>query len=101
MAKIMTVLFLKGGMEMIDKQKFQAVVNSLLEGEPVEKFLGFNCNGFILNRDKRYVEGIINGIKRCSLHCPCRVQKTEENICCCTDFIENQNCCCRLWIKEN
>ena len=85
---------------MLNKIKFQTVVNSLLEGEEIEKYLEFECDGYKLNSDKKYVKGIINGIKSCNLHCPCRVQKVEENICCCTDFIENGHCCCKLWLKK-
>lgn len=84
---------------MLNKEKFQSVVNALVRGEEVENYLGFECDGFKLNSDKKYVEGIVKGIRRCNLHCPCRVQKIPENICCCTDFIENGHCCCGIWEK--
>lgn len=94
------MIFGKGEIMMLNKVKFQNVVNSLLQGEEVEKFLEFRCEGFKLNPDKKYALGIIEGIKRSNLHCPCKVQKTEENLCPCDDFVNTGKCCCKLWVEK-
>lgn len=85
---------------MLNKEKFQSVVNSLLAGEEIEKYLEFECDGFRLNPDKQYVEVILNGIKRCNLHCPCKVGKEPQNLCPCDDFVNTGKCCCKLWVER-
>ena len=82
---------------MLDKKVFDEVVRLLKEGKEID---GFEHQGYELNRDKNHVKLIIEGLKKKERFCPCRVQKAEENICCCTDFIENGHCCCRLWLKK-
>ena len=82
---------------MLDKKVFDEVVELARNGELID---GFEHQGYELNRDKKHVEMIIEGLNKKDGYCPCRVQKTEENICCCTDFIENGHCCCKLWIKK-
>ena len=52
-----------------------------------------------LNKDKKHVDLIIEGLKKKDGYCPCRVQKIPENICCCTHFINDGDCCCKLWLK--
>lgn len=84
---------------MLKKEKFQKVLTALLNGEDVETFDDFKHDGFKLNSDKKYVLGIINGIKKCNLHCPCKIQKIEENLCPCDEFIETKHCHCKLWVK--
>ena len=81
---------------MLDKKVFDEVVSLLMEGKEIEEF---EHQGYELNRDKNHVRMIIEGIKKKDGYCPCRVQKIPENICCCTDFIENCHCCCGLWPK--
>ena len=82
---------------MLDKKVFDEVVTLLLEGKEIDSF---EHEGYELNRDKNHVKLIIEGLKKKERYCPCRVQKTSENICCCTDFIENGHCCCKLWLKK-
>ena len=82
---------------MLDKKVFDEVVKALMNGEKIDEF---EHQGYELNKDKKHVEMIIEGLKKKDGYCPCRVQKTEENICCCTDFIENGHCCCKLWVKK-
>ena len=81
---------------MLDKKVFDEVVSLLMEGKEIE---GFEYQGYELNRDKNHVNLIIEGLKKKEGYCPCRVQKIPENICCCTDFIENEHCCCGFWKK--
>ena len=80
-----------------DKNVFNEVVTLLMEGKDVGEF---EYKGYMLNPDKKHVDLIIEGLKKKDRYCPCRVQKIPENICCCTDFIENGHCCCKLWLKK-
>ena len=81
---------------MLDKKVFDEVVTLLMEGKDLGEF---EHQGYMLNPDNNHVNMIIEGIKKKDGYCPCRVQKIPENICCCTDVIENGHCCCKLWLK--
>ncbi len=59
------------------------------------------------NPDKAVAEKIREGLRRKEGHCPCKLPKTEENICMCEEFrnqIADPNfegfCHCRLYYKE-
>lgn len=61
----------------------------------------------ILNPDKKVVEAIREGVKKKDGYCPCRLARTEDNICMCKEFREQladsdfENFChCRLYYKE-
>ena len=82
---------------MLDKKVFDEVVTLLMQNEMIDEF---EHQGYELNKDKKHVDLIVEGLKKKDGFCPCRVQKTPENICCCTDFIENGHCCCKLWVKK-
>lgn len=84
---------------MSDTKVFNDVVTALINGEPIDKYYNFRYRGYELNRDKNHVEMIIEGLKKKERYCPCRVQKIPENICCCTHFINDGDCCCKLWVK--
>lgn len=50
-------------------------------------------------------EIIAEGLKRNKqlygkAYCPCKLQKTEDNICMCREFREEDHCHCGLFIKE-
>ncbi len=60
-----------------------------------------------LNEDKTVVEMIKAGLKMRGGYCPCKIDKTEENICICKEFREQINdpdfegyCHCQLYYKE-
>ena len=60
-----------------------------------------------LNKDEKIVKAIRDGLKRKDGYCPCRIQKTEDNICMCKEFrdqIADPNfegyCHCRLYYKS-
>jgi len=61
----------------------------------------------IFNEDKKIVEAIREGLLRKEGYCPCKLQKTEENICMCQEF-RNQiadpefegYCHCHLYYKQ-
>ena len=82
---------------MLDKKVFDEVVTLLMQNEMIDEF---EHQGYELNKDKKHVDLIVEGLKKKEGFCPCRVQKIPENICCCTDFIENGHCCCKLWVKK-
>ena len=79
-----------------NKKAFDEVVSLLMMGQQID---GFESEGYKLSENKEHVKLIVEGLRKKERFCPCRVQKTEENICCCTDFIENGHCCCKLWEK--
>ena len=79
-----------------NKNAFNEVVSLLRMGQEIDEF---ESEGYRLNPDKKHVSMIVEGLIKKERFCPCRVQKVEENICCCTDFIENGHCCCKLWEK--
>ena len=58
-------------------------------------------NGFKINEDIDVVIEILSKLKL-DPHCPCRINKTNENICMCKEFREQKSgeCHCGLFIKE-
>lgn len=54
--------------------------------------------GYRINPDRKYVEGIIEGLYRKDGHCPCRVNKDETTYCPCDEFIQTGDCKCKLFI---
>lgn len=59
------------------------------------------------NEDEKIVNMIRNGLKKKDGYCPCRLEKTEDNICMCKEFrdqIADPNfegyCHCRLYYKS-
>lgn len=61
----------------------------------------------IFNPDEKIVSAIRDGLKRKDGYCPCRIQKTEDNVCMCKEFREQVAdpnfegfCHCRLYYKE-
>jgi ferredoxin-thioredoxin reductase catalytic subunit len=81
----------------LDREVFDEVVRLLIKGQKIDEF---QYKGYKLNEDKKHVDLIIEGLKKKDGYCPCRVQKTPENICCCTHFINDGDCCCKLWLKK-
>lgn len=60
-----------------------------------------------LNEDSAYVEKLRAVMEKNGGYCPCRIQRTEENLCICTEFKEQMAdprftgyCHCRLYYKE-
>jgi len=51
-----------------------------------------------LNPNKEQVLKIIEAIYKNNGYCPCRVNKSQESVCPCKDFIENKKCKCNLFI---
>ena len=56
--------------------------------------------GYKLNPDENHVDSIIKGLKSKEGYCPCKVQKIEENLCPCDEFITTGECHCKLWVKK-
>ena len=59
------------------------------------------------NEDTKVVEKIREGLRRKDGYCPCRLQKTDENICMCQEFRDQiadpefeGYCHCRLYYKK-
>lgn len=62
----------------------------------------FIKDGFIVNPNKKIVNGILNGLKRNNGHCPChnKYSGTDDDICPCKSYREENYCCCNLYIKK-
>ena len=61
----------------------------------------------IFNPDEKVVYAIRDGLKRKDGYCPCRIQKTEDNVCMCKEFRDQVAdpefegfCHCRLYYKS-
>jgi ferredoxin-thioredoxin reductase catalytic subunit len=59
------------------------------------------------NEDEQIVNVIKEGLKQSGGYCPCKLQRTEENICMCKEFKEQVAdpefegyCHCMLYYKE-
>ena len=59
------------------------------------------------NKDESVVKAIQEGLKRTGGYCPCKIQRTKENICMCEEFksqIKDPEfegyCHCRLYYKS-
>lgn len=55
-----------------------------------------------LNPNDKVVNGIIKGLERNSGYCPCNQGDTpkEYTKCPCKSYIENDKCCCSLYVKK-
>ena len=60
----------------------------------------------IFNENKEIVNRIREGLKRTEGYCPCRLARTEENVCMCEEFRQQiadpefeGYCHCRLYYK--
>ena len=51
-----------------------------------------------LNTDKEKVFKIIEAIFKNNMYCPCRIDKKQENLCPCNEFIQNEICKCKLFV---
>ena len=56
--------------------------------------------GYILNPNSDVVSKIMEGIEKKEGHCPCRVIQDDTTLCPCDDFVNNQNCVCKLFVKK-
>lgn len=54
--------------------------------------------GFRLNKDKEYVQKIMEGIERKDGHCPCRINVDDTTLCPCDEFVTKGICKCKLFI---
>ncbi|MBR6739240.1 MAG: ferredoxin thioredoxin reductase catalytic beta chain [Oscillospiraceae bacterium] len=61
----------------------------------------------IFNEDAQVVEKLREALKKKEGYCPCRIQRTEDNVCMCREFREQiadpefeGYCHCRLYYKE-
>lgn len=57
---------------------------------------------FILNPNQKTVEAIKRAVARNNGHCPCtnKYHGTDDDICPCKAYIEEDHCCCGLYIKR-
>ena len=60
-----------------------------------------------LNENEEVVRAIKEGLKKTGGYCPCRIQRTPENICICAEFRAQLAdpdfsgfCHCKLYYKE-
>lgn len=56
--------------------------------------------GWDLNPDDQVVNSIIRMLDKNGGHCPCKhVEREGHDLCPCHDYIANNKCYCRLYIK--
>jgi ferredoxin-thioredoxin reductase catalytic subunit len=55
---------------------------------------------YVINPDKEIVELIREGLRRNKGFCPCKLEKTEDNICKCKEFRETGVCHCMLYLPS-
>lgn len=62
----------------------------------------YRKEGWILNPNDNVVNGILKGLVRNEGHCPCqnKYSGTNDSICPCKAYREEDCCCCTLYIKE-
>lgn len=60
-----------------------------------------------LNTNKEVVDAVKEGLKRTGGYCPCRLERTEDNKCICTEFRSQMEdpdfegfCHCMLYYKS-
>lgn len=60
-------------------------------------------HGWKLNPNEKIVEGITKAIKRNEGHCPChnKYSGTDDSICPCKAYREEDCCCCMLYVKDD
>lgn len=57
-----------------------------------------------VNSDKKIVEEIRNKIRQNGGYCPCKINKTDDTLCICKEFQEQEEdgyCHCGLYYKQN
>jgi ferredoxin-thioredoxin reductase catalytic subunit len=62
----------------------------------------YRKEGWMLNPNDKVVNGIMKGIARNDGHCPChnKYSGTDDDICPCKAYREEDFCCCGLYIIE-
>jgi ferredoxin-thioredoxin reductase catalytic subunit len=56
--------------------------------------------GYELNKNREYVNQIIEGIYKKNGHCPCRVNVDDTTLCPCNEFVSEGICKCKLFVKK-
>lgn len=52
----------------------------------------------VLNPNEKVVAAIKKGLEKTGGYCPCRIERTEDNICQCKEFREDGICICKLYV---
>ena len=62
----------------------------------------YRKEGWILNPNDKIVNGIIKGLERNNGHCPChnKYNGSDNDICPCKCYLEEDSCCCQLYLKK-
>jgi ferredoxin-thioredoxin reductase catalytic subunit len=56
---------------------------------------------FKLTDNKELLDNLRKGFKKKGGYCPCKLEKSDDNICPCVEFIETGKCHCGLFEKVN
>lgn len=61
----------------------------------------YRKEGWVLNPNDKLVNAIFKRIEKCGGECPCDNpgETQEDRICPCKSYIENDKCCCGLYLK--
>ena len=60
----------------------------------------FFLEGYKINNNLKYTLTIIRGLIEKNGYCPCKLEKIEENICPCDEFINTGKCHCQLFVER-
>lgn len=58
--------------------------------------------GWHLNPNEKLVAAITKRVEICEGHCPCqnKYAGTDDDICPCKAYREEDHCCCQLYLKD-
>ena len=61
----------------------------------------YRKEGWVLNPNDKLVNAILKRCEACGGECPCDNpgETQEDRICPCKSYIENDKCCCGLYLK--
>ena len=54
----------------------------------------------IINKNTDHVIKIIKAIEKLNGHCPCVLEQTDDTMCPCADFMNENICHCKLFVSE-
>ncbi len=56
--------------------------------------------GFELNSNEKVVKSLLRRIEMNNGECPCTGNDSVDKHCPCSNYRENDHCCCRLYVKK-
>ena len=57
--------------------------------------------GFVPTDDQRHRDLILKGLEKKKGYCPCKIPKTQDNLCPCIELQTEGTCTCGLFVAQN